>query len=214
MAVFGELVSSGNRQFEVNYVTGVVQDLQTRVETKVTGSGGGSSYQGSGSHNVSISSTNTVKQSLFLMLDDGTEKNIKNEDFEVDCRPGQKLTVVFPVLRGKTAGYYTHYYNHNTREMKINESSMKLTVGRPIITSWLIFFVLAFVAFLMNVDTYFRTPMLLAFLAAAILPIWYYAARLNGRIKKFTADPNWKEFVNYLVSQPLETSVSNPDSSR
>ncbi|MEM6536057.1 MAG: hypothetical protein AAF613_10495 [Pseudomonadota bacterium] len=90
----GPAVSSGNRTFDLNYFTGKVVDNQSRVESVVSGSGGGATLDGTGGSAVRISTTNTLKQTLFLQADDGEEMRFSLDDFEVHCRTGHKMTVV------------------------------------------------------------------------------------------------------------------------
>jgi hypothetical protein len=109
-------------------VTGRVMDTNTRAETEVHGSGGGGggfSYQGTGGSStapVRITSTTTRYTKIFLLDSDGREHALELIDFDVRCRAGNGLTLVYAIPEGKEDGPFVAAYNHSTREMEVNTS--------------------------------------------------------------------------------------------
>jgi hypothetical protein len=105
-------------RYRIHSRTGTVDSTDSRVETEVTGnvSGGG----GVGGYNApvtgSVQSKTTRYQNIYLTDDDGKEHNISLVNFEVPCRQGQKLTMLFLTAGDKESGSYFRAYNHNTRE--------------------------------------------------------------------------------------------------
>jgi hypothetical protein len=112
------------KAYRLHSLTGKVLDTSTRSETVVHGSGGGGggfSYQGTGASSsapVQISSTTTRFTKLFLLDGEGREHAIELVDFDVRCRAGNGLTLIWAIPDGKTEGPYIAAYNHSTRQME------------------------------------------------------------------------------------------------
>jgi hypothetical protein len=108
--------------------TGKVLDTNTRAETEVHGGGGGGggfSYQGTGGSRtapVQITSTTTRYTKIFLLDTDGKEHALELVDFDVRCRAGNGLTVIYAIPEGKDEGPFVAAYNHSTRELEVNTS--------------------------------------------------------------------------------------------
>ncbi len=116
--------------------TGKVLDANTRSQTEVYGGGGGGSgmvHNGTGyvsSAPISISSTTTTHQRLFIEDESGTEHAISTEDFEIVCRPGHVLTFVGAIDEADDAGWQVIAYNHNTRDTKVRENILQNVFGQ------------------------------------------------------------------------------------
>ncbi|CAN5213266.1 hypothetical protein BH11PSE2_BH11PSE2_21810 [soil metagenome] len=114
------------KAFKIDSCSGKVLDTTTRAETEVSGSGGGGggfTYNGtggSGAAPVRITPTTTHFTKIFLLEPDGKEHAIELVDFDVRCRAGNGLSLVWAINLAKNEGPYIAAYNHNTREMEFN----------------------------------------------------------------------------------------------
>jgi uncharacterized membrane protein YciS (DUF1049 family) len=108
--------------YTIYSVTGKVLDTSTRAETEVTGSGGGGyTHRGSGYNSqVNIKSKTTRYTKIFLLDDTGKEHVIDLVDFDVHCRTGSVLTMIWAIKAGQKKGPYIAAYNHNTQEMQFD----------------------------------------------------------------------------------------------
>lgn len=127
------------RTFDLHHVTGKVLDTNTRAETEVHGSGGGGggfSYQGTGASSsapIRITSTTTRYTKIFLLDREQREHALQLVNFDVHCRAGNGLSVVWAIQVGKGEGPYIVAYNHSTREMEFNvEALAKLCTPKAI----------------------------------------------------------------------------------
>ncbi len=120
-------VAFNGKTYRLHSRTGKVIDTNTRSETEVSGSGGGGggfSYNGTGASStapVRITSTTTRFTKIFLLDGDGREHAIELVDFDVRCRAGNGLTLIWAIPDGKAEGPYIAAYNHSTREMEFNQ---------------------------------------------------------------------------------------------
>jgi hypothetical protein len=114
------------KTYRLHSRTGKVMDTNTRAETEVSGSGGGGggfSYNGTGGSStapIRITSTTTRYTKIFLLDGDGREHAIELVDFDVRCRVGNGLTLIWAIPDGKPEGPYIAAYNHSTREMQFD----------------------------------------------------------------------------------------------
>lgn len=119
-------VSFNGRTYRLHSRTGKVMDTNTRSETEVHGGGGGGggfNYNGTGASStapVRITSTTTRYTKIFMVDGDGREHAIELIDFDVRCRAGNGLTLIWAIPDGKDEGPYIAAYNHSTREMEFN----------------------------------------------------------------------------------------------
>ena len=61
-------------------------------------------YYTGGSAPTTISSTTVVHDQIFLTDSDGTEYTFQLQDFNVACREGNELTVIWSIKRGAQKG--------------------------------------------------------------------------------------------------------------
>lgn len=90
-----------------------------------------SHIRGSGNYSTTdVSSTSTRMQTIFLELDDGTEKSIEIRDMNLMAREGHRLTAILLIRAGRTRGYYTHILNHNTKTVFQSDHLLKEMMGQ------------------------------------------------------------------------------------
>ena len=116
------------QQFSFEATTGKVlntsKNLETVVQSSVSG-GGGRLSEGSGRIRpveVSVSSTTIVHDQLFLEDAQGREHAFQLQGFDVACREGHELSLVFALRAGATQGPYVAVINHSTRQKFYNEA--------------------------------------------------------------------------------------------
>ncbi|WP_374571630.1 hypothetical protein [Phenylobacterium sp.] len=120
-------VQFNGKTYGLHSVSGKVMDTNTRSETEVTGSGGGGggfSYQGTGASStraIRITSTTTRFTKIFILGEDGVEHAAELVDFDVRCRAGNGLTLIWAIKEGKDKGPYIAAYNHSSRDMEFDE---------------------------------------------------------------------------------------------
>jgi hypothetical protein len=120
------VVVFNGKSFTIRSVTGKVLDTTTRAETEVHGGGGGGggfSYNGTGGSSaapIRITSTTTRFTKIFLLDRDQNEHALQLINFDVHCRAGNGLTLVWVIQPGQDNGDFIAAYNHNTREMEFN----------------------------------------------------------------------------------------------
>lgn len=117
----------GGRHYTVYTTKGIVNESGKNMETRVHGGGGGGySYQGTGgSAPVSITSTTVVHDQIFLTDATGTEHSFQLQNFNVACREGNSISVVWAIKQGKKTGPYIVVVNHTTRQSYYNEKALK-----------------------------------------------------------------------------------------
>ncbi|MES2429049.1 MAG: hypothetical protein V4560_18855 [Bacteroidota bacterium] len=115
------------RQYTVYNATGKVEESGKNLETRVHGGGGGGyNYRGTGgSAPVSISSTTVVHDQIFLTDKNGVEHSFQLQDFDVACRAGNEISVMWAVKKGKAKGDYIAVLNHSTRQDYYNKKALK-----------------------------------------------------------------------------------------
>ncbi len=122
-----EPLKIGGRIYALHYTTGVVQETGKNMETRVTGSGGGGATFGGygGTAPVSIRSQTIVHDQLFVIDKDNGEHAFQLQDFNLACRTGQKVSVIWAIKNGKKTGKYIAVVNHSTQTHFYNEKALK-----------------------------------------------------------------------------------------
>ncbi len=116
------------KNYKINEVTGSVASAQSWTESETTGSvssGGGLTVGGTGATapvSGRIETKLTRYQSFMLNGDDGKAHPFKMKNFEVECAPGQTLTVF--TLGGDDDAPVLHVYNHDTGRHYKNDSAL------------------------------------------------------------------------------------------
>lgn len=116
----------GDTMFSIYYIKGVVLGKDKHLETKVYGGGGGGySYNGTGgSAPVSIGSTTTIHDKLYLMDDDNREHAVELTNWDIACREGHKILVIWVIKGSKDEGPYISVSNLSTRDNAIRKSEI------------------------------------------------------------------------------------------
>jgi hypothetical protein len=108
-----EKLEAGGKLFNILWTTGTVVAQTKLATTSVHGSGGGSSGSGY-SAPVSISSSTTIHNDIFIKDENGKEHSFQLSDFDIACHEGSKVSVVWGILDGKQTGSYVLVMNHDT----------------------------------------------------------------------------------------------------
>lgn len=112
----------------LNSFTGRLLETTTRTTQEITGHGGGGVIQhspGAGfsqvhTDPVEIETTTKTYRELYLLDNNGKERDFELVDFNVRCRAGHVLSVVSATKTGKSATDYIAVYNHNTEKFNVN----------------------------------------------------------------------------------------------
>jgi len=164
------LMASG-KEYTLYHTTGKVLTSSKNLATTVSATGGGNSQ-------INVRSTTTVHDQIFLMDDTGKEHSFQLQDFDVACREGNEVTVVWAVQKGKKSGDYIAATNHTTNQNFFNIGALR-RMYRP---SWLIPIILTVVFLYMASGT----SILLAF-ATWIVFIVYTINKANTFKKEFNS---------------------------
>lgn len=103
-------LTTNGKPINLYWKTGTVINTSKTSTTQVHG--GGSVHQGTGS--ISVSSTSTIHDQIFIKDIDGNEKSYKLSGFDVACREGNEITVMWAIKEGKEEGPYIAVLNHST----------------------------------------------------------------------------------------------------
>jgi len=122
-----ELLKAGGRTYALHYTTGTVQETGKNMETRVSGGGGGgTTFGGYGATApVNIRSQTIVHDQLFITDAANKEHAFQLQDFNLACRTGHKVSVVWAIKKGKGSGKYIVVVNHSTGTNFYNEKALK-----------------------------------------------------------------------------------------
>jgi len=179
-------IQTCNKEYELYWVTGEVVDTGKNMETKVHGSGGGSyggAYGNTHTAPVRISSTTTIHDQIFLVDREGKEHAYQLQDFNVACRTGNQLMVLWAVRKGKKEGPYIVVHNLSTSKTYFHEKSLKGIFSYPILYP---IAAAILCLFLYNLLPYF--------LLWAIAPfvVWYMIQKRE--VRKFKTETDFASF--------------------
>jgi len=97
--------------------TGKVLNSLKNLETKVSGSGGGSAiYDRTWTNPIKITSETTIHDQIILGNDNGQEYAYQLSGFNLACREGNKLTVITALKQRNNRGHYFAIINHTTNQ--------------------------------------------------------------------------------------------------
>lgn len=115
-----KLEASG-KIYNLYWINGIVVNQGKYATTHVSGSGGGSGqYQAP----VNISSSTTVHNDIFLTDNSGKEHSIQLSGFDVACREGNELSVIWAIKEGLNTGPYIAVLNHTTSQYYENKTAL------------------------------------------------------------------------------------------
>jgi hypothetical protein len=182
----------GSKTLSLSWFTGKVVGTTKNLETKVRGGGGGGyTSQGSGyTAPVSITSTTTVHDQLFLVDPSGKECSFHLQNFDIACRETHDVTVLWAATKGKKNGFNVLVYNHTLNKAAFQQSSLSLLLKPWKLPYWI-------GALAVIYGSYALVPgrFLLLSLAAIVVPIVIYRSLTNARVKQFMSSINYKELV-------------------
>jgi hypothetical protein len=117
---------SSTSAFDLHHFSGIVEESGKNMETRVSGGGGGgATYQGTGgSAPISITSTTVIHDQLFLTNSEGKERSFQLQDFNLACRKGNKVSVLWGIKKGNSKGSYLAVKNHSTEQLFFDEGEV------------------------------------------------------------------------------------------
>ena len=177
-------IQTCNKEYELYWVTGAVAETGKNMETKVHGSGGGS-YGGAygGTAPVRISSTTTVHDQIFVVDREGKEHSFQLQDFNVACRTGNEVTVLWAVRKGKKSGPYVVVHNRTTSKTYFQEAALNGIFSYPLLYP---IGIAVLCLFLYNI-----LPMFLLWVIAPFV-IWFIIRKKE--VNKFKSETDFASF--------------------
>ncbi len=127
-------ITANGKTFDLYWITGKVMNAGKNMETRVHGGGGGGfTYQGTGgSAPVTISSTTVIHDQIFLEDAQGQEHAFQLQNFNVACREGNALSIIWAIRKGKSKGPYIVVYNRTTSQAYFNNSELNRMFRYPV----------------------------------------------------------------------------------
>lgn len=125
-------IKLGRHHVTVHHFTGKVAEATKGRETIIQGSGGGGfTYQGTGgTAQMQISGRTVTHDHLFLVDQEGTERAFQLQDFDIACRTGNIVTVMWGIVDGDQKGPYFAAINHSTSQEFTKSLVMKQIVAQ------------------------------------------------------------------------------------
>ena len=116
--MFKSEIKAGGNKYRLEYTTGIVITHDKRTETVVHGNA------------RNTSSFSVVHDDIILSGDKGGERAFQLVGFDVACREGNKLTIVWAAKKGQELGWYIAVYNHSTSRIHFNHNNMYMMCER------------------------------------------------------------------------------------
>ena len=110
--MFKSEIKAGGNKYRLEYTTGIVITHDKRTETVVHGNAS------------TTSSFSVVHDDIILLGDKGGEKAFQLVEFDVACREGNKLTIVWAAKKGQELGWNIAVYNHSTSRIHFDHNNM------------------------------------------------------------------------------------------
>jgi hypothetical protein len=111
-------LNAAGRVYELYSFTGEVAGSDKNMSTRVFGGG----Y---GNRGVAVNSVTTVHDDIFLIDAEGKEKSFQLSDFNVACREGHKLKVIWAIREGKDWGPYIVVVNQTTSRAYFQDGELQ-----------------------------------------------------------------------------------------
>lgn len=139
--MFKSEIKAGGNKYRLEYTTGIVITHDKRIGTIVHGNAN------------NISSSSVAHDDIILLDDKGGERAFQLVEFDVACREGNKLTIVWAAKKGQELGWDIAVYNHSTSRIHFNHNNMYMMCERGMkrivfSTMILVFIVTTFWSFL------------------------------------------------------------------
>lgn len=128
----GSTFTVGKHNYTIYYSKGQVAGKDKNFETQVYGGGGGGgSYQGTGgSAPISIGSRTVIHDKIYLKQENGKEEVVELTDWDVACREGHELMVMWLIRSGNQRGPYVAIKNFTTDQFNVKESAIIKLAGQ------------------------------------------------------------------------------------
>ena len=110
--MFKSEIKAGGNKYRLEYTTGIVITHDKRAETVVHGNAN------------RTSSFSVVHDDIILLDDKEKERAFQLVEFDVACREGNKLTIVWAAKKGQELGWDIAVYNHSTSRIHFNHNNM------------------------------------------------------------------------------------------
>lgn len=201
----GKTFTVGKHTYTIYYSKGQVAGKDKNFETQVYGGGGGGgSYQGTGgSAPISISSRTVIHDKIYLKQENGKEEVVELTNWDVACREGHELMVMWLIRSGNERGPYVAIKNFTTNQFDLKESALlKLAGQKP---SGLLFFfgglkftgvflAVLFLLLLIRMEwillaiPYFTTVVALVGIGYSIFSMMKANTEITNRVNQFKAE--------------------------
>ncbi|CAN5814588.1 hypothetical protein BH10BAC2_BH10BAC2_26420 [soil metagenome] len=179
-------IETSGKQYELYWSCGIVEGGTSKnMETRVHGSGGGSNGYGNTAP-VNISSTTTIHDQFFLKDKKGKESSFQLQDFNVACREGNELSVIWAIKKGGKTGPYIVVHNRTTSGTFFQEAELKKIFRYPA------YYPLGATILLLILGNMIGYGLAFMLIIAAWVA-WFYLG--NKEVKKFKSEINFNEFV-------------------
>ncbi len=193
----------GSKTLSLSWFTGKVVGTTKNLETKVHGGGGGGySSQGTGyTAPVTITSTTTVHDQLFLIDPSGKECSLQLQNFDLACRESHDVTVLWAAKKGKKNGYNVLVYNHTVNKAAYQQSSLSRLLKPWKLPYWIGALAVIYgatglaVRQIQSHTTFTPWRVLLLWFAAIVVPMVIYRSLTNARVKQFMSSINYRDLL-------------------
>lgn len=128
-------INIGGNNYAIHYIKGVVVGKDKHLETQVSGGGGGGySHQGTGySGAVSISSRTITHDKIFLQDENGKEHAVELTDWDIACREGHRMLMLWIVKGREKGGPYVCVANSTTDTILTMNHKIRELLGDAVI---------------------------------------------------------------------------------
>lgn len=134
--------TAGKFNYTIHYAKGKVVGKDKNIETKISGSGGGGTVnKGTGDiDDISITSTTLIHDKIYLQQENGKEVAIELTNWDLACREGHEMLVIWIKRGTNESGSYVVVKNYTTDSIKFNDAKIKDLANQHLIASCLLAF--------------------------------------------------------------------------
>lgn len=119
----GPTFKAGNSTCTIYYTKGKVAGKDKNFETKVYG-GGGTTYHGTGG-SVSISSTTSIHDKIYLEHENGTQTTVELMNWDIACLEGHEILAFWLIKEGNERGPYVAIKNLTTDDVRFGKKKIE-----------------------------------------------------------------------------------------
>jgi len=191
----GPTLMVDGKRTTIHYFTGKVLSSQKQKETKIHSN---TSYVGQNNQAVTSVSSTTVDHHEFFLADSaGTERAFKTIDFDIPCREGNTMTVMWAVPEDSKEGPYIELRNHNTGEHTTVEPKRVASYWRK--PWWMIWGSMLGVFIVLTVIINFFIGAI-----ALFVPFFYFRWRANNAVKTMFGSNEFRQLDSQVAQvKPL-----------